>query len=159
MRYGIGRSPAFDLIVGLYAGLELPCLYLLFLEIDFVPLLVVRNLLCTGQMPHAAFGYVEQQGDLRSVECFFRRDEKQPLDAFKSFLYSHVSSSSCIIFDISGISPRASQYSLIRKMRYHDPNPITFEATMMKSQAPNGWSSIGTENVPITAIIPTTVRT
>lgn len=108
MRYGVGRAHAADFIVGRDAGLKLPCFDLLFPEIDFIALLVVGNLLCIRQMPHAAFGYAEQQGDLRGVEHLFRAEKQKPLDAFQSFLYSHASSS-CVIFVISGIRLRASQ--------------------------------------------------
>lgn len=109
MRYSVGRAPAADFIIGRDTGLKLPCFDLLFPEIDFVALLVVRNLFGTRKMPHAAFGYAEQQGDLRGVEHLFRAEKQKSLDAFQSFLYSHASSSSCIVSDISGISPRASQ--------------------------------------------------
>ena len=109
MRYGVGRALAFDLIVSRDAGLKLPCFEFLFLEIDFVALLVVGYFLRARQMPHAALGYTELQGGFRSVECLFRGDLQQSLDPFQPFLYSHTSSSSCIIFDISGMRLRASQ--------------------------------------------------
>lgn len=56
-------------------GIEAAMLRSPFPEIDFVALLVVRNLLCTRQMPHAAFGYAEQQGDLRGIEHLFRTEK------------------------------------------------------------------------------------
>lgn len=60
MRYGVGRSFALDLIICRDAGLKLPCFEFLFSEINFVALLVMRNLFGTCQMPHTTFGYIEQ---------------------------------------------------------------------------------------------------